>query len=106
MFSPKHGAPTAAAGAGQALTSQLRRDDMKKPNFLSDMQSFLSLERLFSPIVKVSNVVSFLAVHHMYLWFIHMLECKVQNAFDMQLSRALTLSNIDIHLVSANTNSV
>lgn len=62
MFSPKHGAPTAAAGAGQALTSQLHRDDMKKPNL-----SRKSLERLFSPIVEVSNVVSFLAVHHMYL---------------------------------------
>lgn len=61
MFSPQHGAPTAAAGAGQALTSQLRRGDMKKPNILSHIKS----ERLFSPIVEVSSKVPFLAVRHM-----------------------------------------
>lgn len=82
MFSPQRGAPTAAAGAGQALTSQLRRGDMRKPNILSDMKSFLSLKRLFSPVVVVSNKVPFLAVHHMYLRFKHMLEYKAQNAFD------------------------
>lgn len=49
MFSPQRGVPTPAAGAGQALTSQLRVEEarmMKKLNIFLDMKRFLLLQQL------------------------------------------------------------
>lgn len=49
MFSPQRGAPTPAAAAGQALTSQLRVEEarmMKKLNIFLDVKHFLPLQQL------------------------------------------------------------